>query len=76
MIPNDDLFLIACSTPLFPITALVNEVPSELPKMLEVRVAVPLLNHVIATVFYPWLLCVSTKFSICVYPILKYIGQW
>ena len=29
----------------------------------------PTFNYVIATVFYPWLLYVSIKFSICVYPI-------
>ena len=39
-------------------------------KLIELSlVVVPLLNYVIATVFYRWLLCVSTKFSICLYPI-------
>lgn len=39
-------------------------------KLIELSlVVVPLLNYVIATVFYRWLLYVSTKFSICLYPI-------
>lgn len=39
--------------------------------LVESLVVVPILNVVITTVFYPWFLYVSIKFSICVYPVLS-----